>query len=1192
MEFEVTRFPRESTIYDIKKEIATFLHSDFFYNRSDTKARKINFEIKFNEGVHGMRHNGTAVLTLPTTEIGEKFMRILFGRRQSIVVNGRKIFFRPTGREPDNKLRNSLNRTLFLDPGVEEQRERILERLNSLIHISSTQIGVFYRNDDDLPNTPRSFSIEYETHTARMWFEYNRKLIRIQLGEPIRDQDAYNIVIAFSNIRRLATGYDGVVSYVCAELLTPPIFQLEKFNRSFTGNNYQDSRKYRKRISSLNAYHADVAPFAYQLRLIFFDEANRREFGRLCEVAGLPRLHTKGIIKASRDQPFYTLEVQEHIQSILLQLDWSIAFQVEALLRNGLVNSRDLLGGLLDSISQLCNDEPATAADKLRLFTEAVRTKSRTQSVIACFDEVRQREVEESQKGIESDPGTFLCHHVIVTPSRILLEGPYAMQSNRIIRAYADYQEHFIRVEFRDEDRLQYRWEVDVDGLPLLHNHIGGILKNGLEVAGRRFEFLAYSNSALRQHSVWFVSPFTTPSEGLVNAEVIRSSLGNFTDLLKYPSKYAARIAQALTATDPSVSIARDQWEEMDDLGKKPYLFTDGVGTISKELGDKIWAALCSARRDEHQKKRVQPSAYQIRFLGYKGMVAVDDQLEGIKMRLRPSMRKFEAKQDGPANIEIARPFDHPVLAYLNRPLVSILEDRGVEISAFLTLQNLAVGDVHMASDTIEQARHLLRSHKLGESFRMDYLLECSIAIGVRNFLDDVFIARLIEIAKTTILRDIKNSARIRVPGSYQLVGIADEGPAYEAAGYKNVYSLPEGHIFACIQRKPNEEPEYVSGAVSISRSPTLHPGDVQRVWAIGKPPKNKLCLFRNIKNAVVLPSVGERSLCSMLGGGDLDGDEYLIIKDGTLLPIEHVDAGVYPDISPRQIDRDCTIEDVCDFVVEYIHSDVVGLLADRHLIIADQSTVGTRDEKCLQLAELCSQAVDYQKRGIPVDMEKSPRRLIPYKPDWKQADETVLNADDYYISTRALGELFRSIKIPEKPQQIVSNTSNSLLAHAMTPKIKNYIKPHLPHWRPSKEQFSMIKKVFESYVHELKYISLTHSLTDSPDDKLEEEEIVLGTILANCTQHRYRKDRTYRMRVHAAVIVGGVQNKLYRQPVDHEPSEDDLKNGLCKAWLAWDFGMRNRERFGANSFALIALGVIFTLLESLGDIKLNPESR
>lgn len=60
-----------------------------------------------------------------------------------------------------------------------------------------------------------------------------------------------------------------------------------------------------------------------------------------------------------------------------------------------------------------------------------------------------------------------------------------------------------------------------------------------------------------------------------------------------------------------------------------------------------------------------------IRFLGYKGVVAIDDELDktgnGIHMRLRKSMRKFTGKDDEIAPIEIAQAFGPPKMAYLNR---------------------------------------------------------------------------------------------------------------------------------------------------------------------------------------------------------------------------------------------------------------------------------------------------------------------------------------------------------------------------------------------------------------------------------------------------------------------------------------------------------------------------------------------
>lgn len=48
-------------------------------------------------------------------------------------------------------------------------------------------------------------------------------------------------------------------------------------------------------------------------------------------------------------------------------------------------------------------------------------------------------------------------------------------------------------------------------------------------------------------------------------------------------------------------------------------------------------------------------------------MVCVDEQLEGVKMRLRNSMRKFTGRDEELPAIEIARAFERPNTCYLNR---------------------------------------------------------------------------------------------------------------------------------------------------------------------------------------------------------------------------------------------------------------------------------------------------------------------------------------------------------------------------------------------------------------------------------------------------------------------------------------------------------------------------------------------
>ena len=345
-------------------------------------------------------------------------------------------------------------------------------------------------------------------------------------------------------------------------------------------------------------------------------------------------------------------------------MDWRSAFQIEAYLRCGLLNTHDLLDTLQNPIEDAIKYYGVESNEFLRLFAVALKMRQADEDPKDCLQRIRS--THRTIRPLRIAPGHISCHYAIVTPSRVLLEGPYMIQSNRVIRHYQDHDptlaERFIRVEFRDEDRLAFRFSGDAEGQSFLQRRVGGILRHGFELGGRAFEFLAYSTSSLREHSVWFVSPFRDPVEGYVNAEKIRSSLGDFSRLRRTPSKYAARIAQAFTTTDRNVKIRRDQWEEQPDLG--PH--TDGVGTISPELAHMIWDEQCKANRNL-RKYCVEPSAYQFRFLGYKGVVVVDHRLEDIKMCLRKSQCKFPVHGVEEAELEIVRSFSYPNPVHLNR---------------------------------------------------------------------------------------------------------------------------------------------------------------------------------------------------------------------------------------------------------------------------------------------------------------------------------------------------------------------------------------------------------------------------------------------------------------------------------------------------------------------------------------------
>ncbi len=155
-------------------------------------------------------------------------------------------------------------------------------------------------------------------------------------------------------------------------------------------------------------------------------------------------------------------------------------------------------------------------------------------------------------------------------------------------------------------------------------------------------------------------------------------------------------------------------------------------------------------------------------------------------------------------------------------------------------------------------------------------------------------------------------------------------------------------------------------------------------------------------------------------------------------------------------------------------------------------------------------------------------------------------------------------------------------------------IERHLGRFKNNETAVEDIEPLFGAYARELSYVCMTHAPTENADVRLSEEEVVIGVIMAKCSNNRWRKSRMHRMREHVAQIVRDIKHRKRGlgapQVKDGElPAREELRAALAKAWNAWDFGMRNRHVFGSKSFAIIALGVVCDMLDMLK--KLEKES-
>lgn len=332
-------------------------------------------------------------------------------------------------------------------------------------------------------------------------------------------------------------------------------------------------------------------------------------------------------------------------------------------------------------------------------------------------------------------------------------------------------------------------------------------------------------------------------------------------------------------------------------------------------------------------------------------MISYDSRLTGSQLVLRDSMVKFETS--GTDHIEICGSGVRPLSFCLNCQLIKILEDLGVDANSFLALQATEVSRLRSALESSIQAAEFIETSNVPKAVNLPWLIETLHYEYDMSFSNDPFLRSVTELSLLSKLRDLKYRARIPVDKAVTLYGIMDETGV-----------LREKEIYVPILQEDGSINALVQNNVVITRSPALHPGDVQYVNAVDVPYQSPL---RNIHNCIVFSQYGERDLPSMLSGGDLDGDLYNVIYDATLMPRTTYTPADYKRVPDQNLGRSVTQNDIIDFFVTFMEQDQLGRLAILHQINADQTDQGTLHPDCLLLAQMNSTAVDFSKTGQPV---------------------------------------------------------------------------------------------------------------------------------------------------------------------------------------------------------------------------------
>jgi RNA-dependent RNA polymerase len=611
------------------------------------------------------------------------------------------------------------------------------------------------------------------------------------------------------------------------------------------------------------------------------------------------------------------LALLEHSMSRGIHLAFEVRYQLEVCISRGFLSEYTITLEFLERLEKM----PPVRA---RLLLEYLADQDKT-----LYEPMRlltDPEAGAYQPHLRIPSYCALVRKAIITPTTIRFSTANPETSNRVFRRYASLSDRFLRVQFVEESEQSKIFNKPEN--EALFRRIMRTLSHGIQIGDRNYEFLAFGSSQLRECGAYFFCPSDHTS-----CDDIRKWMGQF-DHIKIVAKYAARIGQCFSTTREIRGIHMPDIHQMDDVERNGHCFTDGVGKISKFLAELI-------NNEMDADVLSDPPAFQFRMGGCKGVLAVWPEARGKSVHIRDSQKKFESDYNG---LEIIRCASY-ASATLNRQTITILEGLGVPTATFMALLDKQLEQYEKSMEDNAAAIDMLTQF-VDENQTTLAIAELLRGDFKTNERQEPFVTNILKLWRTWSLKLLKEKARIHVEESAFVLGCVDETGSLrghdsktEGNRRREIDKLPQ--IFLQLSDpKSHKKTHIIEGICVVGRNPSLHPGDIRVVQAVNEPK------LHHLKDVVVFPMTGDKPVPSMLSGGDLDGDDFFVIWNKHLIPMEWNHPPMdYVGTKPKEPTSDVTIDQIREFFVSYMKNDVLGVVAVAHLAHADE--LGPKHPTC-----------------------------------------------------------------------------------------------------------------------------------------------------------------------------------------------------------------------------------------------------
>ncbi|KAL9653249.1 hypothetical protein ABK040_010956 [Willaertia magna] len=470
---------------------------------------------------------------------------------------------------------------------------------------------------------------------------------------------------------------------------------------------------------------------------------------------------------------------------------------------------------------------------------------------------------------------------------QILSENQSQVIDNRVVRIFKNLNigNDICKVKFMGKNILPFK--------SILYNGFNlNIFDNcKKETITKHFIPFGSSNSAKEESIMYFIN------KNIVGRVELTKYLGDFTKAIKEggPVKFQSRLGLCFSTSKQGLFIDKESVVEMDDITNKNNgnITTDGIGYISMSAMREMFGrgggnnsgdgSGCGVNNQSVTLANDEdiPSAIQIRYLGYKGvLMTLEDKYftnnnnNNIKLKLYKSMKKFDGNSQHYSYIDILAKSEK-MTASLNRTLITFLME--------LTTQKLMLENLFLEifSNYLNELKEILNDRsKLFKLFKI-YNEEnldlfsfniLGMLLAGQDIYNPYLLNRAFQKVKCQMFElllkkgnDNKNEKmekfKLKIPFPYacSLIGVVDPTGMI---GPNEVYIPIDDNL-----------PEYVL----VTRHPCTLPNDIRKYKCLKRAPQG----LQHLRNVIVFSNHFTKygnSQADCMSGGDYDGDTYLVI--------------------------------------------------------------------------------------------------------------------------------------------------------------------------------------------------------------------------------------------------------------------------------------------------------------------------